>query len=131
MRRLRMSEGERRVLTERFWAKVDVRGPDECWAWTAGTVCGYGSFSVPGPRTVRAHRWIYEQVNGPIPDGLQIDHLCRNSLCVNPTHLEAVTGKENAQRGLCGRLKTHCKHGHPLSGENLHIPPGTMQRRCR
>lgn len=86
-------------LQERFWPKVDKRGPGGCWIWTAAkTPLGYGAISVEGvPR--RAHRISYVWSKGPIPDGLEIDHLCRVRSCVNPDHLEAVTHKENLARG--------------------------------
>lgn len=83
---------------DRFWAKVD-KCRDGCWVWTAkGTPAGYGQFRVDGV-DVYAHRFSYELHVGPIPDGLQIDHLCRVTSCVNPAHLEPVTGAENLRRG--------------------------------
>jgi len=88
--------------TERFWRKV--RKEDGCWWWTGAVDGQYGRFWI-GPRTqsgriVQAHRYAYERLVGPIPDGLHIDHLCCNKLCVNPAHLEPVTGVENVQRGI-------------------------------
>jgi hypothetical protein len=72
---------------------------------------------------MRAHRVSYVLAHGSIPDGLQLDHLCRNKLCVNPTHLEAVTARENTLRGVSvaavNAKKTHCPRGHELSGSNL------------
>ena len=90
----------------RFWAKVDVGHPLGCWTWIAGrTSRGYGSFGQGGPkRRVYAHRYAYELLVGPIPDGLVIDHLCRNPSCVNPDHLEPVTHQENCRRGVAGVL---------------------------
>ena len=76
-----------------------------------------------------AHRVAYELQVGPIPVGLQLDHLCRVRSCVNPAHLEPVTSAENTRRGLRA-MKTHCPQGHPYAGENLLIRP-TGQRRCR
>lgn len=91
---------------ERFWAKVSIP-PDVitgCWLWTAArSDGGYGIFGRGAWATVRttiAHRLSYEVVKGPIPLGLQLDHLCRVRHCVNPAHLEAVTGATNVQRGL-------------------------------
>lgn len=108
----------------RFWAKVDRRGPDECWPWIASRdPLGYGRFNADDavlPSTL-AHRIAYTWLIGPIPDGLCLDHLCRNPPCVNPAHLEPVTLAENTRRGAAGlynRVKTHCKHGHPFDDEN-------------
>ena len=98
-----------------------------CWIWTGGrTSSGYGSLSRLGQNTT-AHRAVYEFLHGPIPDGLVIDHLCRNSLCCRPDHLEVVTNQENVRRGDAAwidgerqRSKSHCLQGHPLSGGNLY-----------
>lgn len=115
------------VTVARFWSKVDKNGPDGCWLWLGQirkTRQPYGSFWVP-PKNVPAHRFSYELAIGPIPDGLVLDHLCRNPSCVNPAHLEPVTTKENLMRGVglpaLNAQKTHCKYGHPLSGDNLII----------
>jgi hypothetical protein len=88
----------------RFLRSVDKQ-PEGCWVWT-GTNSGhkkpYGNIRVHNsegsPVRVKAHRWAYEQFVGPIPEGLTIDHLCRNTLCVNPEHLEPVTHAENCRR---------------------------------
>jgi hypothetical protein len=81
--------------------KVEDRGYETaCWIWQlALKENGYGSVGGPGQRMLYAHRVYYEEANGPIPDGLVIDHLCRQSACVNPDHLEAVTQSENVRRG--------------------------------
>lgn len=106
--------------------------PGFCWAWTgAFTSRRYGSVSHEG--TVwSTHKLAYVLLVGPVPDGLQIDHVCTNKRCCNPAHLEAVTGKVN-----CGRTeaatKLRCKSGHPLAGPNLRLKlkgkAGT-QRQC-
>jgi hypothetical protein len=84
--------------TARFWSKVDRTG--DCWKWTAGlTGSGYGRFRWDGGE-VAAHRFAYELLVGAIPDGLQIDHLCRNRACVNPAHMEPITQRENILRGV-------------------------------
>ncbi|MDP9224875.1 MAG: HNH endonuclease [Actinomycetota bacterium] len=81
-----------------------------------------------------AHRVAYELLVGPIPEGLTLDHLCRNTSCVNPQHLEPVTVRENVLRGMGwgakNKRKTHCHRGHPFDAKNtLRIPGGT--RKCR
>lgn len=87
----------------RFWDKVDKDGHDGCWLWTDATSWnGYGRFYT-GSRVMSAHRLSYELAVGPIPDGLQIDHLCRVRACVNPAHLEPVTLAENIRRGAAAR----------------------------
>jgi hypothetical protein len=108
---------------ERFWAKVDKDGPGGCWEWTGTRTKGYGKFQAESRRTVSAHRFAYELLVGVIPDGLTLDHLCRNRSCVNPEHLEPVTIGENVRRGYgfsgINARKTHCPEGHPLVPENL------------
>lgn len=88
--------GDNRALV-RFWSKVAV-DDSGCWIWTAGKVQGYGKLKVSG-RHWRAHRYSWEMLVGPIPDGLELDHLCRVIACVNPAHLEPVTHRENLRRG--------------------------------
>lgn len=89
-----------------------------CFLWLGYSVSGYGVLRVDG-RMVGAHRIAYELANGPIPDGMVIDHLCRVRCCVNPAHMEVVTRGENVLRGIgtaaTNARKTHCKRGHPLS----------------
>lgn len=103
-------------MLDRFAAKVDVT--DDCWLWTAAKYPnGYGVFSVAAGQNRLAHRVAYELLVGPIPDGMQLDHLCRTRHCVNPAHLEPVTGIENRRRGagFGGALHepvTHCPQGH-------------------
>ena len=118
----------------RFWEKVAL-DPNGCWVWTGATNDGgYGQLRTDGV-TQYAHRLAYETFVGPIPDGLQIDHLCRTRLCVNPAHLEAVTQRENILRGVSTSAQrarmTHCIAGHPLSGGNLYIRPDGKGRHCR
>lgn len=114
---------------ERFWNKVDKSG--DCWEWQATkTRSGYGHFRV-GNKLVSAHRFAYELEIGKIPDGLVIDHLCRNRSCVNPKHLEPVTSKINSLRGINhNTAKTHCPNGHEYNETNTRITPNG-KRKCR
>lgn len=82
-------------LLDRFFLHVDIQ---DCWIWTSVTINGYGAFGIDNGATA-AHRWLWKTLVGPIADGLQLDHLCRNPPCVNPDHLEPVTGGENVRRG--------------------------------
>lgn len=113
---------------QRFWAKVDIT--DTCWLWTASLDRnGYARFVAPGHRY--AHRFAYELLVGPIPDGLVLDHLCRVTHCVNPSHLEPTTIADNVRRGMALiPAKTHCVNGHEISGENAK-PRENGRFRCR
>ena len=120
------------ATTARFWAKVDMTG--DCWMWTACVVRRYGQFGVSNGKRVRSHRYAYEQVVGPIPAGMQLDHLCRQPLCVRPEHLEPVTARQNTLRGIgptsMNAQKARCIHGHELTGSNL-VVKADGTRRCR
>lgn len=131
---------------QRFWSKVDKRGPDECWPWTAATLLGYGVFWVRG-KNVKAHRYAYELVHGePPPPRMHLDHECHNRdgacpggetcphrACCNPRHVRVATARQNilAGRGEAARNaeKTHCPHGHPYDEANTMTSGG--RRRCR
>lgn len=106
---------------------------NECFNWVGClSKNGYGRFNLNG-KMVRTHRLSYKLYRGEIPQGLEIDHLCRNRKCCNPEHLEAVTRKENVLRGETGkhnRIKTHCKNGHEFNGKNTYIKL-TGGRGCR
>jgi hypothetical protein len=122
------------AASPRFVAKV-IAGPNGCRLWTgAKNDGGYGQLHHDG-RTQYVHRLAYETFVGPIPDGFQIDHLCRTRLCVNPEHLEAVTQRENILRGESAQAHharaTHCIAGHPLSGDNLYVRPDGKGRNCK
>lgn len=97
---------------------------DGHWLWPVTNWAGYpkGTIGVrPNRKTVALHRWIYEQLIGPIPDGLEIDHKCRQRNCINPDHLEPVTSSENKRRAHAARgVYDQCPNGHPRSAP----PPG-------
>jgi hypothetical protein len=102
----------------------------DCWPWTgARTSHGYGATTLDGRYAV-ASRAAYELLIGPIPEGLVLDHLCRNRACVNPAHLEPVTHQVNINRGVgCPASRTHCPQGHPYDEANTMHSCGA--RRCR
>jgi hypothetical protein len=122
----------RRPVDERFYEKCEL-DQNGCWVWTAYTdAWGYGRLRVDG-RSVEAHRVGYELVVGPIPEGLELDHLCRKPACVNPFHLEPVTTAVNVERSssppALNKRKTHCKHGHAFDEANTYRTGGA--RKCR
>lgn len=115
---------------DRLWSKVKQDG--DCWVWTGyKDPSGYGRLGFRDSVWL-AHRVSYTLMIEEIPDGLQLDHLCRNRACVNPYHLEPVPPEVNRLRGNINQNvgKTHCKHGHPLDGENLYTNPDGC-RHCR
>lgn len=130
------------MLDNRFWSKVKVADTHfyngtPCWEWTSNkTNDGYGRFHLNGKKEL-PHRVYYQDTKGKIPNGLELDHLCRNHACLNLEHLQAITHKENMKRGLTGflsglknHLKTHCPHGHEYNEKNTYIQP-SGSRMCR
>lgn len=142
-------------FTERFWRRVDKNGPTPlhcpelgaCWDWTGGRnrVSGYGRVTyrvAPGVfRGEYTHRIAYWLVCGPIPDGKELDHLCRNKACARPSHLEPVTHLVNVRRRIpflisktyVRPLLDECRRGHPYSGDNVYtvMVKGRLARYCR
>lgn len=135
-----------RTALVRFWEKVDKRGPipvhavhlGRCWIWTAFRTrdFGYGLF-IDGAKHYPAHRYAYLYEIGPIPEGLELDHLCSNPRCVRPSHLEPVTHQENMRRSMNQSAQqarqTHCLRGHPFNEENTFYQRrgSSWHRRCR
>lgn len=131
-------------VTDRFMRFVEMVPWSGCWIWMGSTSgdkdhpeYDYGKFRLT--KMNYAHRVSYEMFRGPIPDGLQVDHLCRVRLCVNPFHLEPVTQLENVVRGRSGEHqlnRAHCPKGHPYDDTNtLYLPPNdrrkSANRMCR
>ena len=126
------------ALDMRFLMTKVIKLPNGCWHWVYGVnTGGYGAIKHEG-KNVLAHRASYELSKGPIPEGLDLDHLCRNRACINPDHLEAVPPVVNVMRGfgvgVLNLQKTHCIRGHELTAENIY-PPRTRSnpnyRICR
>lgn len=127
-------------VIDRFWSKVEIDWETGCWEWRGhfggsqwAIGGGYGRISIWGSgRSAHRTAWIIE--NGSIPEGLQIDHLCRNRGCVNPEHLEPVTAKVNTLRSLnpaaVNARKTHCPQGHPYDSTNT-LWGASGDRHCR
>lgn len=121
---------------DRFWPKVDKAGPvpecrpdlGPCWIWLAAPDGkGYGAFSLTGRKITKAHIWSWTDANGPVPEGLELDHVCRVKLCVRPSHLEPVTHGENVSRAR--KARTTCRWGHDLSDAAIRKSDGA--RLCR
>lgn len=121
-----------RPLVDRLLEKIEKT--ESCWVWTGSKTGGIGSYGLiwSNGRKQLAHRAMYEMNVGPIPDGLELDHVCRNKSCVNPDHLEPVTHFENMKRAEVGwknREKTACPKGHEYTAENTRITHGS--RSCK
>ena len=140
-----MADYDRTAVIDRFLAGVSPEPNSGCWLWTGtATRAGYGEISVRSIQHNRllAHRLSHELFIGPIPTNFDVDHLCRNSYCVNLRHLEAVTHGENMRRGLIWKRnsevaasKTHCANGHPYDEKNLIFQKNSfgkiIGRKCR
>lgn len=123
-------------LPDRIWDKIQV-SPTGCWLWTAslsGPGYGKSQFVIDGKCTTRTmHRVMYEAANGPLIDGLVVDHLCEVRRCCNPAHLEQVTGLENTRRWVANHV-THCKRGHEYVAGSfyvVHNGKGFFKRDCK
>lgn len=107
-------------IEERFWQMVEKT--ENCWNWKGSVGNNYGMYYVNG-KSKRAHRIAFELLASKIPDGLTLDHLCKNTLCVNPKHLEPVTLSENSRRENVWKrenvIRTRCEKGHPWKPENI------------
>lgn len=125
----------RRSPIWRFFEKIEISttrfyNGTACWEWTGSKTNGYGQFRPDGRRGAKRsspHQYAYEAFIGPIPEGMEPDHLCQNRSCGNPLHLEAVTHEENMRR--VSKRRTHCKQGHELTEENTSYAGGL--RRCK
>ena len=131
------AQAEIEAAKSRFLAKFWKEPGTECWLWRdALSTSGYGKVHVTEKQYIMAHRFSFEIVNGPIPDGFQLDHLCRTRHCVNPVHLEIVTNRINVLRGVGlsaeNARKTHCFRGHEFTEANTRwvTANGRPQRLC-
>lgn len=116
-------------IRQRFWSHVRIIAESDCWYWAGARTDRYGRMRVQGKQTY-AHRLSLVIAGNELDPDRVVDHRCRNTFCVNPTHLEQVTQLENMRRGAHA-TKTHCKHGHEYTPENTRIDSYSGSRRCR
>lgn len=112
----------KKTALERFEENLCYMG--DCIAWAGDSKIGYGVLKInhgKKQKRMMAHKFSWELVNGKVPDGLELDHLCRNPICVNPAHLEPVTHAENIRRWAS--FITHCPNGHEYNESNTRITP--------
>jgi len=141
IQRKRTKERSPAPAEQNFTVRIDKEGPvpthkpdlGPCWLWKGAphNAKGYGRFDINRQRYL-AHRYAYQLWRGDLVDGMEIDHLCRNTRCVNPHHLEQVTSEEHARRtdqGAYQRDKTHCPAGHAYTQENTRLRGSS--RHCR
>jgi len=123
-----------KTLIQRFQEKYVIDATTHCWNWTGSTSRGYGYIGNNG-KIKRAARISYELFKSVILSSLEIDHLCRNILCVNPEHLEPVSHRENVLRGngLAAQQarRSHCIHGHEFNSINTYLSPSGRKRECK
>ena len=133
----------KKPIIERLLSHISPEPNSGCWLWIASLdTKGYGQINIGTggkPKMARSHREMYLSMIGPIPEGLELDHLCRVRCCVNPAHLEPVTHEENYRRGLGGRnggiamgkikrARTHCPRGHSFADGNEMFQNGRGKR---
>lgn len=128
-------------IETRFWDKCLIQ-EGGCWEWQGyRNPGGYGQFYSERKKLMLTHRWAYQRFVGPLVEGLEIDHLCRNTICCNPEHLEQVTREVNAGRTTGFKVthyamgdRTHCKWGHEMTAENSYKRPDRVNsyacRKC-
>lgn len=117
----------RKIKAELFMSRVHKDESTGCWIWQGPQIKGYGKYS-----NTQAHTASYQLHRGEYDSSLELDHLCRNTLCCNPYHLEPVTRMENIRRRSV--LITQCKNGHEFTEENTRVVPssaGGIRRVCR
>lgn len=132
---MRLYKARASIKSRQLWDKIAKKLiiTSGCWGWRGEHMRnGYCAMrNRPKGRSFLVHRLTYEELIGPIPPGLHIDHLCRERSCVNPFHCEPTSCSENIKRGLLGVPHKTCRNGHPLDTENTYVRQSTGDRRCR